>query len=43
VFMIDSEKDFAARVQEFGQLIADGFRKGFKVEVNFDGKGGGGE
>jgi len=43
VFMIDSEKDFAARVQEFGQLIADGFRKGFKVEVNFDGKGEGGE
>jgi hypothetical protein len=43
VFMVDSEADFAARVQEFAQYIADEFRKGFKVAVHFNGKEEGGE
>ena len=38
VFMVESEAEFGARVQEFAQYIADGFRKGFKVEVHVGAK-----
>lgn len=40
VFMVDSELEFADRLRNFSQCIADAFQKGFTVEIRFDGEAG---